>query len=241
MVATPGEGASRQTLQCSWPVKFFEKRGHFYRDSENQPYIAWLGSAFKAVDDASGLEVDEDDEENEESEEDEVDAVDAVEGGDEVNGIGIQDESETKSDDQRYIERLHSVFSEYFDSVKKADGKTHERREQSKAPCDEDTENGKEVRDARSVARIFMLGMTGNEEILPYRDQVDVVAGFLEKASFEESEKPVAFLHDMMSGRRSPISQEDYKPQAALNLNELRVRLSKQVTNSMLSQSFCKY
>jgi hypothetical protein len=37
--------------------------------------------------------------------------------------------------------------------------------------------------DRRSIARIFMQGMTGDGENLPYRDQVEVVAGFFEQPS----------------------------------------------------------
>jgi hypothetical protein len=76
-----------------------------------------------------------------------------------------------------------------------------------------------------------MSGMVGDEEILPYIDQIDVVAEFVEDATYVECEKPVASLDDRKSGERISISEKNYKPgQLTLNLNELRVRLSKQVT-----------
>jgi RNase P subunit RPR2 len=75
-----------------------------------------------------------------------------------------------------------------------------------------------------------MEGLTGDEEILPYRDQVDVVAGFAEQEKLEESETPVALLDDMNSGRGISMKPKACKScRWILNLKELRARLSKQV------------
>lgn len=92
-------------------------------------------------------------------------------------------------------------------------------------------DENEEPSDRPSTARIFMEGLTGDKEILPYPDQVEVVAGFAEQEKLEESETPVAVLDDMISG--GDISM---KPKAckscrwALNLKELRAELSKQVS-----------
>ncbi|PMD45421.1 hypothetical protein L207DRAFT_508317 [Hyaloscypha variabilis F] len=84
--------------------------------------------------------------------------------------------------------------------------------------------------------------MVGDEEILPYIDQIDVVAEFVENATYIDCEKPVASLDDRKSGERISISEKYYKPgQLTLNLNELRVRLSKQRFRVGLGQTNLLY
>jgi hypothetical protein len=210
MAAKRDEGSS-QSLHCSWPLKLFERRACFDRKAENQPYVEWLRDDFKGAEVGTGVEDEEDDEEDNE-------------------GYGEPREDEIESEDQRYLDSLEQVISSYFDKTNNANANGDRPSEE----IDHGSQNYDEVeetRDTRGITRAFMLGMVGDEEILPYIDQIDVVAEFVENATYIDCEKPVASLDDRKSGERISISEKYYKPgQLTLNLNELRVRLSKQVT-----------
>jgi hypothetical protein len=75
-----------------------------------------------------------------------------------------------------------------------------------------------------------MKGMTGDEESLPYRDQVDVVAGFAEQATSREIEKVVALLDDRNSAGTIPVRRRRSRPNwGPLTAKQLHEELSKQV------------
>jgi hypothetical protein len=92
--------------------------------------------------------------------------------------------------------------------------------------------------DYKSVVRRFMEGMTGDEENLPYRNQVEVVAGFGEKASLNNVDSEasstennvVILLDDMTHGGVIPRTQEQTRPyRGMLTSKQLREELGKAV------------
>jgi hypothetical protein len=233
-MAAKREEATRQSMHCSWPLEFFERREYFDRSAENQPYIEWLRYPFRDPDNAPGMTDDEDeDEEDDEDDEDDEDGENKEEEAQhEENKIGIED--------QKYIDSLQVALTEYFDSVNDADEKGDKRLGGNDAGSGPRGTNNEKKRayDPRGTARVFMEGMVGDEEILPYRDQVEVVAGFVEKAIYMESDKPVALLDDRKSGDIVSMRQKDYKARRwTLTLEELRVKLSKQVTDLVFVQT----
>lgn len=59
MLTAAREDSPRQSLQGSWPLKFFEPPRFFDRKSENLPYIKWVEDDFDYVED--GEEEDDED------------------------------------------------------------------------------------------------------------------------------------------------------------------------------------
>jgi hypothetical protein len=208
MAAKRDEGSS-QSLHCSWPLNFFRRRNFFSRKAENQPYVEWLRDVFKGAEVGTGVEDEEDDEEDNED-----------------NGEPREDEIE--SEDQRYLDSLEGVISSYFGQINNANA-TGDRPSEEIDHGSQGYDEVEETRDTRSITRAFMSGMVGDDEVLPYIDQIDKVAGFVENATYVECEKPVALLDDRKSGEPIYSSEKDYKPEQ-LSLNELRAKLSKQVT-----------
>jgi len=92
----------------------------------------------------------------------------------------------------------------------------------------------------RSIARTFMEGMAGDHEVLSYRNQVDVVAGFCEQeyhAGSGEDEKAVALLDDMNHKSGSLITQNHRRVRRRpLTAMQLRRELGKPVS---AVQSYC--
>jgi hypothetical protein len=145
---------------------------------------------------------------------------------------GQQEKSETEAEDQICPDWL-LAYPDYFDSFNNGNEKDGKQLEESWARRWERDEN-EEPCGRRGTARVFMKGMTGDEENLPYRDQVDVVAGFVEQAMYKGCEKPVALLDDRKSGDRMPLKQKDFRPRRwILTIKELRAELSKPVTDML--------
>jgi hypothetical protein len=67
MLTAAREDSPRQSLQCSWPLEFFESPRFFNRKSENQPYIEWVEGKFdySEEDDEEEDDDDTDEEDNE--------------------------------------------------------------------------------------------------------------------------------------------------------------------------------
>ena len=141
---------------------------------------------------------------------------------------GPHEDNKAEAEDRLYIEFLQA-FCAYFEEV---NDEEEDHRHTEHIEGDNGQGDEKEQPFYRpSTARIFMEGLTGDEEILPYRDQVDVVAGFAEQEKLEESETPVALLDDMISGGDTSMKPKTCKSCPwTLNLKELRAELSKQVS-----------
>jgi hypothetical protein len=127
---------------------------------------------------------------------------------------------------------LQTVLFDYFEKVKDEFNKDCKQTVQ----VETDSQKKKEIEGScniRATARIFMGGMSGDFEILTYRDQVEVVAGFAEQKKTTDCEKHVALLDDMSSGGAdSEKSKACRSYRWTLTLTELRARLSNQVIES---------
>ena len=89
-------------------------------------------------------------------------------GEDDEYGEDDEDEDDLSGDDEN-----GSVLSEQEEKVEK------------------DDQDG-EAKNRPSEVRIFMTGLTGDEDALPYRDQVEEVASFCEQAKVRDvGEKPI--------------------------------------------------
>lgn len=226
MLTAAREDSPRQSLQGSWPLKFFEPPRSFDRESENQPYIEWVEGTFDYFEE-DGEEEDDEDNDKEDNEWDNV----LVEQEDEKETIdGPHEENKAEAEDRLYVEFLQA-FCAYFEEVNADD---EEEEEDHRHPEHIERVNGQgdeneEPSDRPSTARIFMEGLTGDKEILPYPDQVEVVVGFAEQEKLEESGTPIALLDDMISGGDMSMKSKACKSSGwALNLKELRAELSKQ-------------
>ena len=94
-----------------------------------------------------------------------------------------------------------------------------------------------ETCDRNKNVRLFMKGRMGEEESLPYSDQVEEVARFCEQASLESETKPgqdrklVALLDDRNIGSRADAMEGHCRPYLGpLTAQQLYQELSKKVT-----------
>jgi hypothetical protein len=199
------EESPRRSLHGSWPLTFFERRDHFDRKRENTSYIDWL----EDYNTESECEEDTSDEsDNEEKRHAEKETKDA-----EVNFENLAEQKVWKEGN-----RAKSYGSK---------GKDDCYEELAAA---EDSE----FPSRRSIARIFMKGMIGDEHSLPYRDQVDVVAGFCDQADhtvLSREEALVAVLDDLKhgSGDATTYKHRQLHP-CSLTRTQLQSELARQVS-----------
>jgi len=157
MLNTSHNEFHRQSLNPSWPLKFFGAR-YFDRTAENQPYIEWLRNYVDKGWDSVNISNNEEDED--EGEYKEV----------EISG-GVQEREDIENEGFDFLTKGFDLFS--GDSQDNA----------PEAMYRDPSNSGELERYGReSIPRVFMKGITGEEQSLPYRDQVDVVVGFCEKA-----------------------------------------------------------
>ncbi|KAE9375793.1 hypothetical protein N431DRAFT_454401 [Stipitochalara longipes BDJ] len=211
MVATPGEEASRQSLHGSWPVNFFDRRPYFSRKAENQPYIEWLedyplGEGDEDGEDDEECEVEEEGDEEDEGDDDEKEEPADDNVSDEQNVANSTaslpgDKHQADPEGPTSIECLEAYF-DHFNESKKENEDDDKQAKQIETNSQND-DHKEEPFNGSSIARVFMKGMIGDEEPLPYRDQVDVVAGFAEQATCQEVGRAVALLDDRDSAGKS--------------------------------------
>jgi hypothetical protein len=196
-----------QFLRPHWPQEFSIRRREFDRKAENQTYIEWLRDNFTDGDSAEDEEEDEEDE-----------------GQDEDDKVEDEDEDNSDSEEDEFYdaEELYVEIEDKFG----ADGDQHENENESQN--DKSTEVFKE----HEIGRIFMKGMTGDEKFLQWRDQVDVVASFVEQSRSGESKKLVALLlDDGECGSANPAKRKPCRlHQGPLTSQQLRELLSKRVS-----------
>lgn len=138
------------------------------------------------------------------------------------------DEHQDKPEGPSSFECLQAYF-DYFDEVKDGNEEDDKQANKIKTNSREDDLN-EETCNRRSIARVFMKGMTGDEESLPYRDQVDVVVGFAKQATSREIEKVVALLDDRNSAGTISVRRRRSRPNwGPLTAKQLYEELSKQV------------
>jgi hypothetical protein len=200
MLTEANEDYPQRPLRRSWPQEFCTTDREFNREAENQPYIEWLQQQF--IDGVGPQDGGED-------EEDEGDDDDA-------DDLSNDEDEEGKVDEQRDEDEQEEVHSQ---------GEENESKE-----VDRDENKMAELCNGRSTVRVFMEGMIGDEDLLPYCDQVEVVASFAEQSTSHNTEKPVALLDDRKYGGKIHAKQENCRPYLGpLTSRRLRVELGKRV------------
>jgi len=151
-----------------------------------------------------------------------------------------------QAENQPYIEWVQASFGDndeddeddYVDESSEAEDEVEWRRDKSESKG----EKGNYYKDAKASkghgkVRLFMKGMTGDEDKLQYRDQVEQVARFCEQASFRELGKHVALLDDRNDGGTILEKNGHYRPyQGPLTSQRLCEELRKKV--AQISRSY---
>lgn len=204
---------SRQFLDCYWPQEFKSRRS-FPRQRENEPFIEYCQRRqfprqiedqpfIKQLNKLPGESADGGSVEGSDACEDNSDEDDESEGDD------FEDDSEDDEDDDGEGEEE----GQYGDSKK-------EKEELQRA----------QLWKSRSPIRKLMEGFEGDEEALPYPDQVEKVVGFCEQGSSTGSKIHVALLHDANNGGPSSKKGPYCRPyKGPLTSQKFRDELEKQV------------
>jgi hypothetical protein len=148
------------------------------------------------------------------------------------------------AENQPYIEFLRTPKFDGEEDEFEVSNEDEEEEEDdvSSEPEDEyqNDDKGSESCDETSDVRLFMKGMTGDEDGLKYRDQVDQVASFCERLSLmksetktEENRKHVALLDERNIGGTIADKKGHCRPYPGpLTSHELRERLSRKVAQA---------
>jgi hypothetical protein len=105
-----------------------------------------------------------------------------------------------------------------------------EGKEKEENQCHQTGDENAEAWNSRSTIRKFMEGFIGDEETLPYPDQVEKVVDFCEQGSSTESKKYVALLDDTNDGGTGPKKTPYCRPyKGPLTSQKFRDELEKQV------------
>lgn len=155
-----------------------------------------------------------------------------------------------QAENQPYLEWLTNRFGDGYDDNEDSDQASDDEDETSEMSskeedgvevCNQGTVGSKEevtVRDPASPVRRFMEGMVGNEDLLPYRDQVEVVSTFCEQAGYKECEtqspskdkKVVALLDERNNSGALPTTRGNSRTYLGpLTAQQLKDALSKKV------------
>ncbi|PMD14241.1 hypothetical protein NA56DRAFT_664794 [Hyaloscypha hepaticicola] len=203
---------SRQFLDCYWPQEFKSRRS-FPRQRENEPFIEYCQRRqfprqiedqpfIKQLNKLPGESADGGSVEGSDACEDNLDEDDEPEVDD------FEDDSEDDEDDDGEGEEE----GQYGDSKK-------EKEELQRA----------QLWKSRSPIRKLMEGFEGDEEALPYPDQVEKVVGFCEQGSSTGSKIHVALLHDANNGGPSSKKGPYCRPyKGPLTSQKFRDELEKQ-------------
>jgi hypothetical protein len=137
--------------------------------------------------------------------------------GDESEG----DESEGDDSEEDGVEEDEGEEENQY-----GDKKTEEEKNQSHQTGDKNAE----AWNSRSTVRKFMEGFIGDEETLPYPDQVEKVVDFYEQGSSTESKKHMVLINDTNDGGTGPNKKPYCRPyKGPLTAKEFRDELEKQV------------
>ena len=203
------EDFPHQFLSCHWPQEFKSRR-LFPRHKEDQPLIEYLQNSFGGKGDDGDKSGESDESEGDESEGDESE-------GDESEGDESEEDDSGEDEDE---EGKGEEETQYGDEKKEKE------ENQSHQAGDKDAE----AWNSRSTIRKFMEGFVGDEETLPYPDQVEKVVDFCEQGRSAESKKYVALLDDTNDGGTGPKKTPYCRPyKGPLTLQKFRKELEKQV------------
>jgi hypothetical protein len=160
-----------------------------------------------------------------------------------------------QAENQPYIEWLQASFDDgdeddeddeddYVDDSSEDEDQDEVDGQRDKSEHkDENRNDGKdtEASEGHGKVRLFMKGMTGDEDTLQYRDQVEQVAGFCEQASFGELERHVALLDDRNDGDTILQKQGHCRPyQGRLTSQQLCEELRKKVGQTSCSHQISR-
>jgi hypothetical protein len=217
MLSDTREDSPHQFLSCHWPQEFKSRRKfprqienepfieycqfrQFPRQIENQPFIEHLKNPSDENGNDGGVE-----------------GSDACEDNSGENGESEEDESENDNEEDEDDDGVGEKENQYGDE--KEENQSHQT-----------SNKNAEAWNGRSAIRKFMEGFIGDEETLPYPDQVEKVVGFCEQGSPRESEKHVALLNDTNDGGTGPKKRPYCRPyKGPLTSQKFRNELGKQV------------
>ena len=146
---------------------------------------------------------------------------------------GEDDDDEADEDEDKFDDNVEDVVEVFSDTEAQVNGQrdVSEDKDQRR----KDDEKAESCSEHGSV-RLFMTGMTGDEDALQFPDQVEQVASFCEQASSRTTEKKMALLDDRTNGGTMLKKSGHYRPyKGPLSSQQLRVELSKKVTYISLS------
>jgi hypothetical protein len=152
-----------------------------------------------------------------------------------------KDEYENVEDEEEGWSEIGHDLSHYEDEVGNYKDETENEDEKASYHMNTDLQTGL----GRGNVRIFMTGLTGDVNKLPYRDQVEQVSSFCESAVWGVDEgttgqkiKVVALLDDRNDLGSAVTKKEESRPyRGPLTSQELGVELSKKVTLYSLSKA----
>ena len=197
------EDFSYQFLSCNWPQEFKTRRV-FGRLILNEPFITYLENRATGNGDGGSIE-------------ESYSFVDESDGSDESEGDESEDgDSDCSSEDEDEDE----TESQYGD----------EKKAMEENANDQAHDKDRELWKKRSNIEKFMGGFVGEEETLPYPDEVEKVVGFCSQGGVPDSKKQVALLNDTNDGGPDLKKKPYIRPyKGPLTARQLRGELEKQV------------
>jgi hypothetical protein len=218
MASDTREDLPHQFLRCRWPQEFKSRR-RFPRQIENEPFIEYCqhGQFPRQIENQPSIGNPQDPSDgngDDRNVEDRGTYGDNSDENDESEGEESQEDDSEESEDEEDEEE-----NQYGDGKK-------EEKNQSNQTGDKNAE----AWNSRSTIRKFMEGFIGDEETLPYPDQVEKVVAFCEQGSSTKSNKYVALLNDTNDGGTGPKKRpycRSYK--GPLTSQKFRNELEKQV------------
>jgi hypothetical protein len=146
----------------------------------------------------------------------------------------LDDEDEDADEEEEGWSEIGHDLSHYEDEVGNCIDEAENEDEKASYHMNTDLQAGL----GRGNVRVFMTGLAGDVDKLPYRDQVEQVSSFCESAVWEVEEgttgqkrKVVALLDDHNDLDSAVTKKEKSRPyRGPLTSQELGVELSKKVT-----------
>ena len=220
MTSETRDDFSHQFLSYHWPQEFKSRR-LFPRQIENEPFIEYSQRRQypRQIDNQPLIEnLSYPSDEN--GDDGNVEANDASEDDSGENDESEGDESEHDSEEDEDDDGVGEEQNQYGDQKKeKEENQSHQTGDKNI-----------EAWNSRSDIRKFMEGFIGDEETLPYPDQVEKVAGFCERGSSAESKRHVALLNDTNDGGNGPKKRPCCRPyKGPLSSQKFRDELAKKV------------
>lgn len=207
------EDFSHPFLSFHWPQEFKSPR-RFPRQIENEPFIKYCGQRQYP-----------DQIENQTSNGHLQNSANGNGNDGSAEGSDAYEDNSDENDNSEGDE------SEEDDSEEEEDGEDEDERKKKEDNQSHQTGcMNAEAWKNRSNIRKFMEGFIGDEETLPYPDQVEKVVDFCEQGSSAGSKKHVALIIDTNDGGTGPKRRPYCRPyKGPLTVEKFRSELEKQV------------